>query len=67
MSPRIIFLVHILKVHMYIFTPIFFKIQEIYVISQLPYLVFLFRVQVGVYGYEWVRMGTMVYNNGNNR
>ena len=64
------FLVHILKVHMfymYIFTPIFFKIQEIYVISQIPYLVFLFRVQVGVYGYEWVRMGTMVYNNGNNR
>ena len=64
------FLVYILKVHMfcvYIFTPIFFKIQEIYVISQIPYLVFLFRVQVGVYGYEWVRMGTMVYNNGNNR
>ena len=64
------FLVHILKVHMFyicIFTPIFFKIQEIHVISQIPYLVFLFRVQVGVYGYEWMRMGTMVYNNGNNR
>ena len=53
MSPWIIFVVHILKVHifyMYIFTPIFFNIQEVYVISQIRNYFFYL-------GWRWVFMG----------
>ena len=65
LTPWIMFLVYILKVHvfyMYIFTPIFFKIQEIYVISQIWKLTFLFRVQIRTYGYAWMRVCVLVHN-----
>ena len=48
--------------YMYIFTPIFFKIKEICVISQILNLFFLFRVQVIIYGYVCMRMGMLVHN-----
>ena len=53
--------------YMYIFTPIFFQNQKVIVSRKYDYLINIYRVQVGVYGGLWMRMGVLVHNNNKTR